>query len=526
MTALLPHQPTTFVGRESEIVAALPMLDRTRLVTLTGPGGVGKTRMSLEVAKRTALSYPDGVRFLDLSAVDASGVDRAVTASISSWLSHPTSPGDDIEVALEAIGRRRALVVLDNCEHVLAAAERVASRLVGLCPGVVVLATSREPLGAPGEVVWRLAPLPSDEACLLFTERARLLLPEFELDDATREAVTTICDGMDCLPLGIELAAAWVATLPVTRIARELDGRLQPLEVEGARNIAGRRHHTLTAALDWSYGLLEDTDRSVLNHLWVFAGWFHLDAALAVCAGVADQRALLVALRNLVSKSLVIADPRAEQPWYRLLETVREYCRRRFDDEAIVPDEVLSSPADQHTAAVLIREGTEWLVGLPGRELRLPDLRGLHYLHLLLSRCGQEVLASELAGRPSADRHDAGPVIDARARAAYEQRIRELRGDVDDARERNDVRRAAALEDELDQLVQHLAAALGRGGKVRRARSGIEQDRSSVTKAIRAAIARIEAHEPALGKHLNIAVRTGTYCAYQPEGASAVTWTL
>jgi predicted ATPase/DNA-binding CsgD family transcriptional regulator len=320
----LPVQLTSFVGREAELAEIARLLGEHRLVTLTGAGGIGKTRLAMEAA--TAVDAPHGAWAVELApVVDPAQVPRAVVAALGLVLPR----GESAERALvAALADRELLLVLDNCEHLLGACAELVVALLRACPGMRLLVTSRERLGVSGEAVYPVPPLASpgaitaarpDElprygAVRLFVERARLGRPGFALTEANAPAVADVCRRVDGIPLAIELAAAMVRVLAVGEIATRLDGGSFGL-LTGGRGVP-LRHQTLAAVLDWSYDLLDEAERALLRGLSVFAGGFAMDAAEAICGGAG----VLDALTGLVDKSLVIADAR-----YRLLEPIRQY---------------------------------------------------------------------------------------------------------------------------------------------------------------------------------------------------------
>ncbi|WP_406859032.1 BTAD domain-containing putative transcriptional regulator [Streptomyces sp. HUAS MG47] len=285
----LPARLTTFVGRGAELDLIAGELTAHRLVTLTGAGGVGKTRLSLEAADRAGAAWPDGVRLVELAAVrDAAAVPAAVLTALGARETHlwagsgaPETQGRDALTRLvEHCGRQRILVLLDNCEHVVDAVAALAETVLAHCPGVTILATSREPLGVPGEAVRPVEPLPEPTALRLFAERGASARPGFAVDDDP-EAAAEICRRLDGLPLAIELAAARLRLLTPQQIADRLDDRFRLLTT-GARTVLPRQQ-TLRAVVDWSWDLLTDPERSVLRRLSVFSGGCDLTAAEAVC---------------------------------------------------------------------------------------------------------------------------------------------------------------------------------------------------------------------------------------------------
>ncbi|TDC45158.1 AfsR/SARP family transcriptional regulator [Actinomadura sp. KC345] len=325
----LPEQLTSFVGRESELRRVGTMLAGGRLVTLLGPGGAGKTRLAVEAARRE-----DGeVCFIDLAPVDPGDVPKALLGALglraAGMRPVPGLPADTEERLITALEGRRLLLVLDNCEHVVAAVAALTHRLLRACPGLRVLATSREALGITGEALWPVPPLelPPDgateaelaayPAVRLFLDRAEAVRPDFVMDG---DAVPRICRALDGLPLAIELAAARLRSLPVAQVASRLDDRFRLLS-RGDRT-AAPRHQTLRAVVEWSWDLLDEAERTLARRLTVFSGGFTLEAAMGVCdLGDTDE---LVA--GLADKSLLQADGAR----YRMLDTVRAFCAERL----------------------------------------------------------------------------------------------------------------------------------------------------------------------------------------------------
>ncbi|MEV7415795.1 BTAD domain-containing putative transcriptional regulator [Streptomyces sp. NPDC089919] len=335
---------TTFVGRAEDIGVIGQDLARARLVTLLGPGGAGKTRLSQEAAETAGIGdrWPDGVWLAELAPVDdPEDVPEAVLSALGARETKlrgaaaeelrvmTDRTGDDPLARLaEHCSRRRMLLLLDNCEHVVEAAARLAEDLLARCPGVQILATSREPLGVPGESLRPVEPLPDPMALRLLADRGAAARPGFTLEDDAA-AAAEICRRLDGLPLAIELAAARLRLLTPRQIADRLDDRFRLL-TSGARTVLPRQQ-TLRAVVDWSWDLLDAPERAVLRRLSVFAGGCDLEAAEAVCAGPADGLDVPDVLGSLVDKSLVVAaaDGRGEMR-YRLLETVAEYAAERL----------------------------------------------------------------------------------------------------------------------------------------------------------------------------------------------------
>ncbi|HLN60887.1 MAG TPA: tetratricopeptide repeat protein, partial [Symbiobacteriaceae bacterium] len=337
----LPIQLTSFVGRRTEMESLRRLLTGgARLVTLTGPGGSGKTRMAVELAAGVLAQFNDGVYMADLSGLtDASQVAGALAAVLKVREEPGLTPAEGVAAQLAS---RRVLLLLDNCEHLITAAARLASTLLLACPQVQLIATSREPLGIAGETVWPVptlaVPAPDAEvtagtvaefeAVALFIERARAVSPAFAVTDGNAAALATVCRRLDGVPLAIELAAARTRLLSAEQIADRLDDRLRLLS--GGRG-ALPRHQTLRAAIDWSYDLLTEPERVLWRRLAVFADRFGLEAAEAVCAGgeIAELDVLEL-LAQLVDKSLVVAEETRGEKRYRLLETIRQYGRERL----------------------------------------------------------------------------------------------------------------------------------------------------------------------------------------------------
>lgn len=338
----LPARTSSFVGRERELVELDALLRGTRLLTLVGTGGVGKTRLALELGLTAATSHPDGGALVELAALsDPALVPDAIAAALDVRALSGQSP---IEAVLDCLASSSLLLVLDNCEHLLGTTARLAESLLRSAPGLTILATSREPLRVPGEVLFRVPSLDiadpdraldasklcEYEAVRLFIERAREAAPDFVLDEQNAADVARICFRLDGLPLALELAAGRLGALGPAAIAERLDDRFRVLRNDS--HAAPTRQQTLSAALEWSHDLLSADQRMLLRRLAVFAGSFALEAAEAVCAGT-DLEPVHIAdlLARLVEKSLVIAeDGSSRERRYRLLETVRMYARERL----------------------------------------------------------------------------------------------------------------------------------------------------------------------------------------------------
>ncbi|MFI2435698.1 AfsR/SARP family transcriptional regulator [Streptomyces sp. NPDC018693] len=337
-TGNLRARLTSFVGREDEIEALRGDLAAARLVTLIGPGGAGKTRLSQEAAEQVRDAAPDGVWLAELAPVDdPEAVPQAVLTAVGARETVLHGAGaeemravaerhdDPVERLVEHCGRRRMLIILDNCEHVVGAAARLAEELLARCPRLTILATSREPLGVPGESLRPVEPLPQPVALRLLAERGAAARPGFRTDEDP-QACAEICRRLDGLPLAIELAAARLRMMTPRQLAARLDDRFRLL-TSGSRTVLPRQQ-TLRAVVDWSWDLLDDDERDVLTRLSVFAGGCDLAAAEAVCGPAA-----LEAVGSLVDKSLVVAAPSGDgEMRYRLLETVAEYAAERLDE--------------------------------------------------------------------------------------------------------------------------------------------------------------------------------------------------
>jgi predicted ATPase len=329
----LPLQMTEFVGREDELAALSSLLGRSRLVTLTGTGGVGKTRLALQAAAAALPHFSDGAWFVDLAPLDD---ELFVAGAVVTAMELPEHrQGNHEEALVGALARRHALVVLDNCEHLVEAVARIADLIVRHCSAVTVLATSQEVLGVDGETAFAVRPLPGNDAERLFVERAAAARHGFELTSDNSAAVVELCRRLDGIPLAIELAAARVASMSPASILERLDERFRLLG--HGRRMARRRHQTLRAAVDWSFGLLEPQEQTVFARLSVFAGDFTLEAAEAVVADDdVDSLDVLDLIADLVAKSMIQVDEGGESDRYRLLETMRDYGLERLADSGDV----------------------------------------------------------------------------------------------------------------------------------------------------------------------------------------------
>jgi predicted ATPase/class 3 adenylate cyclase len=344
----LPAQLATFVGRERELSQVRALVESARLVTLTGAGGAGKTRLSLQAAAELLDGSGDGVWLAELAAV---ADQDAVAPAICEAMGIAAQPGRPaLETLLDALGPQDVLILLDNCEHLVDACAKVADAILRRCPRVHLLATSREPLSIDGETIYRVPPLSlpgpgdgdpavpgSSDAVTLFVERAKERGANLPVDDETAPLMVSVCARLDGMPLAIELAAARLRSMSLGDLHDRLDQRFRLL-TGGSRAALGRQQ-TLEATVDWSYSLLSGADRAVLRRLSVFTEGFDLSAAESVC-GFGGIEALEVAdrLGSLVNKSLVGAEPARSAMRYRLLETIRQFAAERLTeagDEAI-----------------------------------------------------------------------------------------------------------------------------------------------------------------------------------------------
>lgn len=348
MPSALPAPLTSFVGRRRELVEAQALLGATRLLTLTGPGGSGKTRLALRIAAEQLDRYPAGVWFADLSAVrDPERVGLEVAGILGAERVRGDRPIDGI---LSVIGSDRSdrprLLILDNCEHLVEGCSPLAEAMLQSCSPLRVICTGREPLHVAGETIWRLGPLGlpepaaataalamGSEAVQLFVERARLVDPGFVLEDRIAAAVVEVVRRLDGIPLALELAAAQLGLMTVDRLLRHLDDHFV---LSGRRGVVSRQR-TMAATIQWSDGLLNDAERRLFHRLGVFSGNFTLDAAEAVCPAPPPDATVLGLLSALIDKSLVVA-ARDGTDRYGLLATIRSYCRDRLADSGELDD--------------------------------------------------------------------------------------------------------------------------------------------------------------------------------------------
>ena len=339
----LPVSLSTFIGRDRALAELSALLGQHRLVTLTGPGGCGKTRLAVEAARRALADFPDGAWLTELASVADTGahaVGRALAESLSLGERSGQSP---LDAVIAELADQRTLLVIDNCEHLIDSAATAVARLLEACPKVIILATSRESLRVPGEVLWRvpslempsqrrvptLVELDACESVRLFVERAMAAQPGFVLDESNAAVIAEICSRLDGLPLAIELAAARIPTLGADGIAERLDDRFRLL-TGGSRTLLSRQR-TLAATFDWSYELLSPAEQAAFRRLSVFAETFSLPAAGAVVDGDGASRDdMAFVLPDLVGRSMVSVKREPAAVRYRLIETLREYGRTRL----------------------------------------------------------------------------------------------------------------------------------------------------------------------------------------------------
>jgi predicted ATPase len=322
----LPTQRTSFVGRDNDVEALVKALDEARIVTVTGAGGMGKTRLALHVATEALPRFAGGAWLASLADVDSTdAVSDLVLAAVGG---RRQLGGSALSSLSEIASGRRLLIVLDNCEHVLEAAAQCAEAIVAAGDSVV-LATSREPLAVAGERVVPVSSLPGHAAVALFTDRARAVDPSFAVDEKSGAMISEICRRLDGMPLALELAAARVRSMSLDELGRRLDARFRLLR--GGPHGVVARHRTLRAAIEWSYDLLEPAEQYVFDRLSVFAGGFTAEAVVAVVSDESmDDVDAVIVLDTLVARSMVAADRRRSTTRYSLLETLRQFGEDRL----------------------------------------------------------------------------------------------------------------------------------------------------------------------------------------------------
>ena len=371
----LPSQFTSLIGRDEELAEVRKLLAHNRIVTLTGAGGVGKTRLAVEVTNQLAAEFSDGVGYVDLAPITDPDVVPVVVARV---LGLPDQPGrSTIEMLVRFVRDRQLLIVLDNCEHLLDACAELVVALLGAAAALTLLTTSREPIGLPGEATWRVPSLsPDEEAVELFADRAHLAQHGFAVTDVNADVVVEICRRLDGIPLAIELAAARVRALSLAEILDSLHDQFRLLT--GGSRTAVRRQQTLRASVDWSHNLLTEPERVLFRRLAAFLGGFDLEAAQAVAGSAAVERYQVIdQLTLLVDKSLVVADESGGRTRYRLLETVRQYALEKLAESGEA-DAVRSRHRDYYTALAALLDapaGRDYEQRLEQAETEIDNLR-------------------------------------------------------------------------------------------------------------------------------------------------------
>ena len=345
----LPVQRTSFIERESEIKKVMSLIEENSLVTITGPGGVGKTRLALQAGAELLERFDNGVWLAELGPVgDPDGVPDAVLTALALRQGGlgTAAAGEPLEILIEELRARALLLILDNCEHVVDSAADLVDAVLEACPGIKIVTTSRDLLGVEGEATWRvpkltlpgnqddqpLELLAESEAVRLFVDRASKVVPDFQLTSDNARAVAAICRRLDGVPHAIELAAAKVRHLSPQKISEGLGDVFRTLSGSARRSVA--RQQTLEATIAWSYNLLSDDERAVFRRLSVFVGGFTLEAAETVCSPAMNESDVRNLVFGLVDRSLLEREPDGER--FRLLETVRQYARERLRDEGEV----------------------------------------------------------------------------------------------------------------------------------------------------------------------------------------------
>jgi predicted ATPase len=408
----LPSSRNDFIGREKDVAEVQDLLDRHRLVTLVGSGGVGKTRLALQVGTELLDRYPDGVWFVDFAPIND---PELVSSVIAQALGMSQQEGRRVDEAIPLwLERKKLLLIFDNCEHVLETVASLADAILKPAQDVRIVATSRQALNIVGEEPLRIPSLDVPAAIALFVSRATTADRSFSLTDDTAPIVADICRRLDGIPLAIELAAARVKVLPVPRLAERLNERFKLLT--GGSRSALPRQQTLHALLDWSYDLLTEQEQRLFARLGIFAGGFDLDAATNVCGGEGlDELDILDLVGSLSDKSLVVADTSGEHERYRLLESTAAYALEKLG--AAAEDDALARRhaeyfRDQANAAAE-RSGTgstfAWLAGV---ELELDNYRTA--LAWALTQGNDAALGGAIAGDLSALWSEAGLGVEGR----------------------------------------------------------------------------------------------------------------
>ncbi|MEO5951727.1 MAG: tetratricopeptide repeat protein [Chloroflexia bacterium] len=361
----LPSQLTTFIGREKELSDVRELLASTRLLTLTGPGGTGKTRLALEVAVRSGDGYPGGVWLVELATLTDTQLLPQIVASSMGLREEPDQ--HIWMTVIEALRAQHTLIILDNCEHIAWHMSDFVMGILQACPYLTLLSTSQQPLGVEGESVWPVPPMRTPDArattspdelnkyesVRLFVERARKRRPDLVLTAKNAHAIAQLCQRLDGIPLAIELAAARANVLTVEQIVERLDERFRLLV--SPNQATPTRHKTLEGMMDWSYGLLSEPERALLRGLSVFAGGATLDSVVAVAGGELDELSTIELLSGLVDKSLLTVEEDGGEARYRMLETIRVYANARAEQAG-----ELLALRDRHLLRyVILAEGTE-----------------------------------------------------------------------------------------------------------------------------------------------------------------------
>ena len=405
VTNNLPTQLTPFIGREAELAQLHALLDDTRLLTVTGSGGCGKTRLALEAATDRVERHPDGIWYVELAPL---GETSSVVSALAAVLNVRETAGESLLDALVArLADRHALVVIDNCEHLIDECVNLVEALLRGCPPLQIMTTSRQPLNVPGEVTWRVPSLRSPradvevtvdsltqfDAVRLFVDRAVRARPNFTVDNDNAPHVARICEQLDGIPLAIELAAARVRSVSVARIADGLDDRFRLLR--GGSTTLLPRQQTLYESIEWSHQLLDEDERILLRRLARFSGGFDLDATEAVCSfDPLDEYAVLDLLGSLVDRSLVVLDDEGPADRYRLLESIKQYARTRLDESG-ESDTVLDRHLD-HFAALARRLAPDLETGAQ-REARPALEREVENLRVALEHAAEQADPERLA---------------------------------------------------------------------------------------------------------------------------------
>jgi len=384
----LPQQATSFIGRERELDELKAALGQSRLVTLLGMGGLGKTRLSLQVAAELMAEFPDGAWFLDLSPIRDAALVVSEAAQVLAVREEPGRPL--LQTLCAHLATKRVLLVIDNCEHLIKPAAELAHALLRAAPGVRMMASSREALRVPGEQAVPILPLPvpargdslevlqRSTAVRLFVERAQTHKPSFELNEREAPAVAELVARLEGIPLALELAAARVRSLGVADINKRLADRYKLLT--GGSRVLQERQQTLRALVDWSYEILQPEEQLIFKRLAVFAGGFDLTAAEAVCgAEPLDSLDVMDWLTSLVEKSLVMMEPRGDDTRYRMLETLRDYAHEKLVQDGEAPDTAARHAEHYFVVAKQVRDGMQSPEPAPAierAETEIDNLRG------------------------------------------------------------------------------------------------------------------------------------------------------